>query len=1042
MPQDIIDNQKEKLVEHIKKLLKNSKAAKFAVGYFFASGLRPIINDLEKLDEIRLLIGSSTNRQTLEAMALGYQKLDKITDMIERKSYLTYQQKKDEFEKNEKSIEKAIARLKQSDENESLVKRIASLIEAGRIKVKIYLKTPLHAKAYIFDFKKGQYYKGAAVIGSSNLSLAGITDNTELNIVVSGNENHKRLTEWFNILWQEAEEFDENLFKTLKNSWAVNEPTPYELYLKVLYELVKDRLEVEEVKLTKRLALPQLYKFQQDAVTQACRILNRYNGVFISDVVGLGKTYIASAMLAHFYETQGDRAIVICPPSLRKYWKDIVWSFGVPVQVFSSGKPSEVLENELLLKDTKIVVVDESHHFRNPTTKRYEDLSEVVFGKKVILVTATPYNLSPKDIYHQIKLFHPQEWTDIPIDPPFLNKFTSAVENKERSLKELLWHILIRRTRNDIRRYYKEDLEKWNLKFPKRLGPYRIEYSIDKVYPGIYDEISKLLKSLKYSRYNIGSYVKEKFKREPEFTKLKQIGPQLVAIMKAVVFKRLESSVKAFQITIGTFIEIYKAFLKALEQGVILAGAEGESLLDALIRGDDRGFEELVASQEEKYPIEKFKKEELKRDLKYDLEVLYKLQESIKGLGFKEDAKIQKLISGLKGEKFRDKKVLIFTQFEATSSYLGKHLKDYFDKAVDVSSQTHKIMDIVKKFAPEANKAEVPIGEQIKILVATDVLSEGLNLQDANIVINYDLHWNPVRLIQRVGRVDRVTTKYDEILVYNFFPERDLERHLGIEEKVKRRVEDIQNNIGEDAKILSEDEKLQVNKFFQIYKEKPEVLEEEITESTFEDYVQLLKRVKVENKELFKKIESLPPKIRSCRKYANKKGIIIFCKYGDFYKFYLVDGRGEIIPQDLNNAIQVLTCDKGEKRLVLPLNFNKQVRKAEELFESEMKKRDQELENKESDPNIKPILKILKILPRGETKEFKKKASEIMRLLLTRILSISQKKELRRLRKEKKENKEEFLEKLEKILKRSENETQSLISEEKYVEIVASEGLV
>lgn len=1042
MPHDIIDNQKEKLVEHIKRLVKNSKSAKFAVGYFFASGLRPIIDDLEKLDEIKLLIGSSTNRQTLEALALGYQKLDKITDMIEKKAYLTYQEKKIEFERNEKSIEKVIARLEQSDENEGLVKKIASLIEAGKIKVKIYLKTPLHAKAYIFDFKKGQYYKGAAVVGSSNLSLAGITDNTELNVVISGNENHKRLTDWFNALWQEAEDFDENLLKTLKNSWAVNEPTPYELYLKVLYELVKDRLEIEEVKLKKKLVLPQLYKFQQDAVTQACRILNRYNGVFISDVVGLGKTYIASAMLAHFYETQGERAIIICPPSLRKYWRDIAWSFGVPVQVFSSGKPSEVLENELLLKDTKIVVVDESHHFRNPTAKRYEDLSEVVFGKKVILVTATPYNLSPKDIYHQIKLFHPQEWTDIPIEPPFLNKFISAVENKERTLKELLWHILIRRTRNDIRRYYKEDLEKGNLKFPKRLGPYRIEYSIDKVYPGIYDEISELLRFLKYSRYNIGSYVKEKFKKEPEFTKLKQIGPQLVAIMKAVVFKRLESSVKAFQVTIETFIKIYEAFLKALEQGVILAGAESESLLDALIRGDDRGFEELAISQEEKYPIEKFKKEELKKDLKYDLEILYKLQESIKGLGFKEDAKIQKLISELRGEKFRDKKVLIFTQFEATSSYLGKHLKGYFNKVVDVSGQTHKIMDIVKKFAPEANNAKVPPDEQIRILIATDVLSEGLNLQDANIVINYDLHWNPVRLIQRVGRIDRVTTKYDEILVYNFFPERDLERHLGIEEKLKRRIEDIQNNIGEDAKILSKDEKLQANKFFQIYKEKSEVLEEEETESTFEDYVQLLKNIKAENKELFRKIENLPPKIRSCRKHANKKGIIVFCKYGDFYKFYLVDRKGEISSQDLNNAIQVLSCNQGEKRLALPLNFNRQVRKIEELFEGEMKKRDQELENKENDPNIKPILKVLKIISRGETEEFKKKISEIRGLLLTRILSISQKKELRRLRKEKKENKEEFLDKLEKILKRSEIEAQPSISEEKYVEIVASEGLM
>jgi len=1043
---DIIDNREEKLVEHIKRLLDDSKRAKFAVGYFFAEGLKPIIDKLKNLEEIKLLIGSSTTKETLEALALGYRRLEKAREEVERRSFLTYQEKRLELEKDRKFIERIVAGLSQTDENENLIKKIAHLVERDKLKVKIYLKEPLHAKVYIFDFKSG-YYSGTAIVGSSNLTLAGLVGNTELNVVVSGNENHAKLTQWFERLWDEGEDFKEELINVLKNSWAISEPSPYELYLKVIYELVRDRLELEEIKIRRKISLPDLYQYQKDAVAQAKEILERYNGVFIADVVGLGKTYIASALLAHYWDKEGARALIICPPKLIPNWERVTYGFGIPMQgrIFSTGKIDKILENEQLMRETKIVVVDESHHFRSPTAQRYQDLAEVTFGKKVILVTATPYNLSPDDIYHQIKLFHPQEWTEIPIDPPVLRKFFTKVKNGEKDLKDILWHILIRRTRRDIKTYYREDIERRGIKFPQRKGPYRIDYSIDEVYPGIYDEVIFYLKQLKYARYNLGKYVKRQYKDEEDLQLLQRIYPQLKAILRCVVLKRFESSVEAFRETLDNFIKIYKAFLKAVEGGIIPAGPESEDLIEALIEGDDETFQKLAKEHGVKYPIEKFNIKELKSDLEYDIEILNKLFSLVKNLKPDSDAKLQTLIERLKRKEFRDRKILIFTQFEATERYLAQELNKVFEKVAGVSSDTSKLHEVVKRFAPKANNVSVLPEKEIRILVSTDILSEGLNLQDCNVVINYDLHWNPVRLIQRVGRIDRVSTEHEEIWVYNFFPERAVDKHLSLADRVKRRMQEIQTYIGEDSKFLTPEEKIQEHQFFAIYQERANALEEEEGEvANFESYVQKLRELKKEHPELFRKIKSMPPKIRSSKVYEGEKGIIVFCKYGDFYRFYFVsEGQREIENLDFIKALKIMETSPGVRRARLAPNFNRKVLEVEKRFEQEVRKWEQELENKENDPLIRIVINKLKSMIRGESDKVKEKITQLKVMILNQVLSLSQRKAIRRLVRDKKISKSEFFQKLEAILQKHQEEVGSVVSKkEKFIEIVCSESLV
>lgn len=587
MPHDIIDNQEQKLTDHVGRMLENAERAKFAVGYFFLSGFKAIAERLHNFSELRLLIGSSTNLETLEALAKGRQALDQVNSHLERRRYLTSEQEREVLKEDTKALEESAAGIDQSDENEQYLKTLAGMIESGKIKVRVYTKGTLHAKAYIVDYPQGRYERGSAIVGSSNLSLAGISSNTELNVVVPGNENHAKLSVWFEARWKESADFDESLMKVLHNSWAMNEPTPYELYLKVAYELVKDRLiQEEEPARKKRKGFPILYGYQIDAVKQARSILRQYGGVFLSDVVGLGKMYMGAGLLADLYEREDWRAIVVCPPVLTKLWREVIDDFDLNARVISIGKLSEVLEDDRLMS-RELILVDESHRFRNENTQRYRDLAEICFGKKVIMLTATPQNTGIWDIYNQLKLFHPHEWTQIPIDPANLREFFKDVEVGHQSLPELLEHILIRRTRNHIQRFYEADMKQNNLKFPKRVPPKRIDYSIDEVYPSIYDDLEKLLLKLRYARYDLWHYAKPEHRTDTEIAQLKTAGKNLVRLMRSTFFKRLESSAAAFRATVSLLIQVHRGMLQLLDKDVVPAGPVGEEMIEALRAGDE-----------------------------------------------------------------------------------------------------------------------------------------------------------------------------------------------------------------------------------------------------------------------------------------------------------------------------------------------------------------------------------------------------------------------------------------------------------------------
>ena len=560
---DIIDNRQQKLVDNINQILQSSEAAHFAVGYFFLSGFTAIAPRLATIQQMRLLIGNTSSRETIEQLAEGYRRLELIKNHLEAQEYPKRKERKQMATETADNIRSSVELMDQTDEAETLVKNLVQMIEEKRLQVRVYTQGRLHAKAYIFDYgtiynQQGQplerQEKGLAIVGSSNLTLSGISHNTELNVIVHGNENHASLTEWFNQLWQEATEFDETLMQSLQQSWAMMPVRPYDIYMKTLYMLVRDRLTEETAsemmidnEITEKLA-----DFQKVAVNQAVKLIREYGGCFVSDVVGLGKSFIGAAIVKRFEQVEKARPLIICPAPLVEMWERYNEIYQLNARVLSMGFLREdetsgirVLLEDFKYKDRDFILIDESHNLRNVATQKYKIVEAfLAAGRQCCFLTATPRNKSAWDIYHQIKLFHQDDKTDLPIEPPDLKEYFRLVEKGEKQLPDLLSNILIRRTRNHILRWYGFDakthkpVDADNFKdylngnqrayvivggkhqfFPKR-ELQTIEYSIEDTYQGLYQELRQYLgksrqqqpanprkNELCYARYGLGNYV-------------------------------------------------------------------------------------------------------------------------------------------------------------------------------------------------------------------------------------------------------------------------------------------------------------------------------------------------------------------------------------------------------------------------------------------------------------------------------------------------------------------------------------------------------
>jgi len=606
------------------------------------------------------------------------------------------------------------------------------------------------------------------------------------------------------------------------------------VFLKVLYEFFKDDTIIGE---SDRTSL-ELASFQQEGFARAVKLIEAHRGCIVADAVGLGKTFIGLRLLDYYLiklKKPGfvPRALVICPAQLR----DLVWEkkledFGIRARVLSH---EEISRQTFKVQDYAcydIVIVDESHNFRNSATNRYRNLLKLVSSgkrnKRLVLLTATPINNSIYDLYHQILLLTRGIETYYRGDNiSSLKTYFKALSKGKEQMTELLLQTTVRRSRQDvIRRQEAGEEIRINgklIKFPKRQLE-QFTYNFEDSFAGLYSGIGSQIDQLSLSPYNIRAFKKKKQKQDE--TEVER-NKALVALQKSLYLKRFESSLIAFERSITNQRNFQSKFYETLTQkGKLLDSKSFRKLILASEDEEESNSFDIIESLEE-IESKDYNLIQLEQQIQADLNILNSIIDKLKQIESSDvntdyDCKLVAFKHLLKTQLI-GKKILVFSYFKDTANYLHEQLTEDSAWLAAMTVNGHTLVieiltgatpgkqreEKVKRFAPKANTQKdeelIPLPEnQIDILICTDVLSEGQNLQDAGVLVNYDLHWNPVRMIQRAGRIDRLGTDYDELFIYNCFPEQGLENLLNLVRRLQDRIATIDREVGLDSSVLGE----------------------------------------------------------------------------------------------------------------------------------------------------------------------------------------------------------------------------------------------
>lgn len=927
----ITNEGEQNLLERFKVLIKDTEFFDVLVGYFRTSGFYKLQESLESVSKIRILVGLNVDQKTYELIEstdtqrLNFHSSKEIKQKLRRHT-------KDEMENSDDNLN-----------TEMGINKFLEFLANGKLEFRAYSKANIHSKVYISRFSEGDRDYGRVITGSSNFSASGLVDNLEFNVELKNRPDVEFALEKFEELWKESVDITEDYVETVREeTWLNDSITPYEIYLKLLYEYFREDIDLDEVK--EEVFLPEGFKelkYQLQAVTSAKKILDAYNGVFLADVVGLGKTFI-SALLA---QKLIGKILVICPPVLKDYWHETFRDFGVRgFDVESQGKLDHIIR-----KGTQYdyVFVDEAHRFRNEGTQGYEKLHQICFGKKVILVSATPLNNSISDIYSQLKLFQVPRKSTIPGIPNLEDYFLSlrkrlssyektdpeyfqVVKETSKDVRDrLLRHVMVRRTRAEIQEYFHEDLELQKLSFPEIGDPQRIIYEFDSATNDVFCETIRLLKLFKYSRYTPLLYLKE---GPSELVKQSQLN--VGGFMKAILVKRLESSFYAFMKTVKRFISSYEKFIDMYNGGAVYI-SRSVDVYDYLDNDNEEELLGLVDDQDvrkvQKYSSESFI-EELFIHLNFDLELLKRIKYLWSGV--EKDPKLNQFIYELKNDAaLKTNRSIIFTESKETGDYLYENLSRVFPGEVMFYSSHGGIYkgaemnitasrDLIKENFDPNNKTTK---SDLRLLITTDVLAEGINLHRANTVINYDLPWNPTKVMQRVGRINRLGTEHFSLYAYNFFPTSESDEHLGLEANIKSKIQAFHETLGEDAKYITEEEEpvtheLFGDRLYDILSDKRSYEGENEEESDLR-YLRILRDIRDNETTLFRKIERLPRKVRSSRRYSGDSDrLITFFRKGKLKKFLVTEGNDS---RELSffEAINYFKCDQETPRARIPLEI-------------------------------------------------------------------------------------------------------------------------
>lgn len=934
------------LLSRFKSTLKDSQTFDVLVGYFRSSGFYQLYEAFEPIEKIRILVGLSIDRDSYDMMQY-YQQNGIIDFESHQRTKKRYQQNlKQEIENSEESdrklelgIRKFIEFLNTDCQNLKMDKCYNG--NGKKLEIRAYPSKNIHAKVYIGKFKPEDRDYGFVITGSSNFSESGFVANREFNVELRSKRDVLFAEDQFNTLWNESVDISDEFVDTVQTkTWLNDQIKPYELYLKLIYEFLEEDISLAD---DFEPFLPEGFlnlKYQNQAATQAKKILETYNGVFLADVVGLGKTFITALLLQ---QLRG-KTLVICPPVLKDYWKDSLFDFGIrSFNVESLGKLEHIIKKGIERYD--YIVVDEAHRFRNENTQSYANLLDICRGKKVILVTATPMNNTINDIFAQLKLFQAPKNSTIPGIPNLeryfaglrtkLTKLDKADLEYKKLIKEvsddiknqILRHVMVRRTRSDVKTYFLEDMKIQGLTFPELNNPEKIVYEYEGELEIIFNETIKKLQAFTYARYTpLLFYNDDKALTEFEKQQQRNVG----GFMKGILVKRLESSFYAFRKSVGRFITSYEKFIKMYRNGTIYISKKVD-VYDLIERDNIELLEEFVEDEKASKYYSKDFKDNFITMLEYDLEILRQVKELWANVN--EDPKLEKFIYDLKSvDTLKKNKLVIFTESKETGDYIYEAIHDEFPGKVMFYSSTggrhtnKKLVsnhilsrDIISaNFDPKYKEPR----DDIRILIATDVLAEGINLHRSNVIINYDLPWNPTRVLQRSGRVNRLGSKFQNVYIFNFFPTTQSDEHLGLEVNITNKIQMFHNILGEDAKYLSDGEEIGSQELFDTLNTKTSYTGEEDEGDSELKYLEIMRKIRDEQPDLFDKVKKLPKKARSGFKKDKLESdqLVTFFRIGKLKKFY-INQNGKSHEITFFDAVKKLECKPNTKRAITPKEY-------------------------------------------------------------------------------------------------------------------------
>jgi SNF2 family DNA or RNA helicase len=1016
----IFDNIDQQLLPALRETLELSTRSDFCVGYFNLRGWKEIDSHIEPWPGgdghcCRLLIGMAKLPQDELLNALS---LTRQNGAIDNQTALRLKKRLAE------EFREQLALGIPTTEDEVGLRRLAAQIRAKKLIVKLFLRHPLHAKLYLL-YLPHPINPIVGYLGSSNLTFAGLSKQGELNVDVLDHDAGKKLAQWFDDRWNDhwCIDISDELAQIIEHSWAREDPLPpYYIYVKIAYHLSQEaRVGLSEFRIPRDFG-DKLFEYQTAAVKIAAHHLNKRNGVLIGDVVGLGKTLMATALARIFEDDHGLETLILCPKNLVLMWEDYRDQYRLRARVMSI---SQVIGEMPNLRRYRLVVIDESHNLRNREGKRYRAIQEYLRANesKCVLLTATPYNKTYLDLSNQLRLFVPED-KDLGTRPEkllrelgeteFIRRHQCAVRSLaafEKSeyaddWRELMRLYLVRRTRSFIQDNYAETDPSNGRKylvlddgsrsyFPTR-KPLTAKFTINErdrsdQYARLYStDVVETINRLNLPRYGLGNYLAPSPHQPPTQTEAKQLqdlsraGKRLMGFCRTNIFKRLESSGQAFLDSIKRHILRNYIYLYAIENDQPLPiGTQDQGLLDARINdadenllgaadfldeedGDDAAQVEATELQTEADFRRRAKEvygdysaryksrfkwlrpslfvRELQKDLLNDAHSLFGVLHKAGTWDPGQDTKLDALVE-LVNKKHGKDKVIVFTQFADTVYYLERQLKTRgVTKLAGVTGDSADPTGLAWRFSPVSNnkRDRITPQEELRVIIATDVLSEGQNLQDASIVINYDLPWAIIRLIQRVGRVDRIGQKAENILCYSFLPADGVDRIIRLRSRVRQRLRENAEVVGTDEAFFEDDRNDHV--VVDLYNEKAGLLDGDVdSEVDLASYAyQIWKNAITRDRSLQKTIPDLPPVAFSTRAHMPTEkapdGVLVYMKTAeDNDSLVWVDNNGNSVTESQLAILDAAACEPDTPALARQAKHHELVKKGVELIVEEEK---------------------------------------------------------------------------------------------------------